>query len=60
MNKKELLILSLIIFLSVVIWLIADIYHAITEEKIKFKEEVSIIFQYKINDDLLKILKEKK
>jgi len=60
MNKKELLILSIVVFLSVIVWLIADIYHAATETKIKIKEETPTFVQYKIKDNILKILKEKR
>jgi|YNPMSStandDraft_1061717.scaffolds.fasta_scaffold75671_1 hypothetical protein len=60
LSKKELLILSIIIFLSVIAWLIADIQHAVTESKIKIKEEPPAFTQFKINNDILMILKEKK
>lgn len=52
--------LSIIIFLSAIAWLVADIYHAITESKIKIKEEAPAFTQFKINHDILEILKEKK
>ncbi|MFH0979594.1 MAG: hypothetical protein V1803_01465 [Candidatus Roizmanbacteria bacterium] len=60
MNKKELLFLSIGIFLTVVAWLIADIYHAATEEKIKTKIEIPTLNNYKISKELLEILKNKK
>jgi hypothetical protein len=57
MNKKEILLLSIGVFLTVVAWLIADIYHASTEDKIKSKISLPQVNQYKINKDLLETLK---
>lgn len=59
MNKKEILLLSIGVFLTVVAWLIADIYHASTEDKIKSKVNLPQIYQYKIDKDILEILKNK-
>lgn len=57
MNKKELLLISIGIFFTVIAWLIADIYHAATTEKIKSKVEASTpLKKYKINADILKNL----
>ena len=44
MNKKELLLLSIGIFLTVLSWLVADVYHAASEEKIKAKIEIPRVF----------------
>ena len=57
MNKKEILLLSMGVFLTVVAWLIADIYHASTEDKIKSKISSPQVYQYKINKDILETLK---
>ena len=57
MNKKEILLLSIGIFLTIVAWLIADIYHTSTEDKIKSKISLPQIHQYKISKDLLETLK---
>lgn len=59
MNKKEVLLLSIGVFLTVIAWLIADIYHASTESKIKLKVNLPQIYQYKINKDILETLKNK-
>ena len=59
MNKKEVLFLSIGVFLTVVAWLIADIYHAATEEKIKTKVNIPTLNNYKIDKDLLESLKTK-
>lgn len=60
MNKKELLFFSIGVFLTVVAWLIADVYHAATEEKIKSKIELPHLVKYEINEEILKKLEEKK
>ena len=60
MNKKELLLISIGIFFTVIAWLIADIYHAATTEKIKTKIEASTsLKKYEISADILSNLKER-
>lgn len=57
MNKKELLLISICIFLTVIAWVIADIYHAATTEKIKSGVEMPPLRQYKVNAEILNTLK---
>ncbi len=59
MNRKEVLLLSIGVFLTVIAWLIADIYHASTEDKIKSRMSLPQVYQYKISKDLLETLKNK-
>ena len=59
MNKKDILFLSVGIFLTVLAWLIADIYHASTEQKIQTKVEVPTLENYTISKDLLNIIQNK-
>lgn len=59
MNKKELLLISICIFFTVIAWLIADFYHAATTEKIKAKIELPVMKTYQINSEVLKTLQEK-
>lgn len=59
MNKKELLFLSVGVFLTVIAWLVADIYHASTEDKIKSRIEVPKLDNYKISKELLEVIKSK-
>lgn len=59
MNKKELLLISVGIFLTVIAWLIADVYHAATEDKIKTKVEAASLKKYDVNTDILKNLLER-
>lgn len=57
MNKKEILLLSIGVFLTVVAWLIADIYHAATEEKIKQRVELPALKKYQVEEKILEDLK---
>ncbi|MEK7633338.1 MAG: hypothetical protein AAB437_00650 [Patescibacteria group bacterium] len=57
MKRKEILLLSIGVFLTVIAWLIADIYHTSTEDKIKSKINLPQINRYEINKDLLETLK---
>ena len=59
MKRKEIFILSVGIFLTVLAWLIADIYHAATFDKIKEKEEIPTLNNYQIKKDVLEKLKQK-
>lgn len=59
MNKKELLFISIGVFLTVIAWVVADIYHAATEEKIKTRVNVPTLNNYKIEKNLLEVLKNK-
>lgn len=59
MNRKELLLLSIGVFLTVVAWLVADIHHAATEEKIKIKTAIPTLKRYEIKEDVLTILRDK-
>lgn len=59
MDKKELLILSIIIFLSVIMWLIADIYHSMSVSKIKESELPPTIINYKVDKNILDLLENK-
>lgn len=59
MNKKEILYIAISIFLTVIAWLVADLYHASTEEKIKNKIAIPKIENYQIKKDILEILENK-
>ncbi|MFA6080895.1 MAG: hypothetical protein WC741_00625 [Patescibacteria group bacterium] len=59
MNKKEVLLLSVGVFLTVVYWLVSDIYHASTEDKIKSKLTLPQVNRYNISRELLDTLKSK-
>ena len=59
MNRKELLAISVGIFLTIIAWMVADLYH--TKQSTVVEEIVNQgdIPSYKINPTIFKILKEK-
>ncbi len=59
MSKKEVLILSISIFLTVIAWLIADIIHASTRERIEEKVTLPNIENYTIDRKIIEILESK-
>jgi len=59
MNRKEVLILSVGVFLTVISWLIADIHHASTEDKIKSRIVIPQVQQYNISKEMLETLRNK-
>lgn len=59
MNKRELFILSIGIFFTVVAWVIADFFHISTQTKTKARIRVPTENKYDINSKILKILDEK-
>jgi len=59
MNRKELLLLSIGVFLTVIAWLVADIIHASSQEKVKVNMEIPTLKKYQINKNLLNTLKNK-
>lgn len=60
MNKKELLVISITVFLTVVAWLIADIIHVSAEEKIKSGINIPQMRIYHIDKEVFTILETKK
>lgn len=61
MNKKELLFISITIFLTAIAWLIADIYQVSSQPKIKAIIKLpEISTNYQIDKNILNTLKEKK
>ncbi|KKP68565.1 MAG: hypothetical protein UR68_C0001G0015 [Candidatus Roizmanbacteria bacterium GW2011_GWA2_35_19] len=59
MKKKELLLLSIGVFLTVLAWLIADIFHAATQEKVRAKTQIPTLDKYQIKREILNVLKER-
>lgn len=60
MNRKEIFLLSICIFLTAFAWLLADLFHANTKEKTKIDTSVPIIKTYSIDGKLLNTLQERK
>lgn len=59
MNKKEFLLITICVFVSVIMWMFADIYHKTAEERIKNKTPIPEIKEYQIAEDVLEILEKK-
>lgn len=59
MNKKEILVISIGIFMTIIAWMIADLYH--TKQTTVVEEVANQVFvpSYKIDPSLFTILKEK-
>ena len=60
MSKAELLFLSVGIFLTIVAWTIADIYHVSKTKSIVPKMEVIKVNNYHVDKEIIKLLKSRK
>ncbi len=59
MNTKELLAISIGIFLTIVAWMVADLYHAKQSTVVDGVVNQAEVPSYKINPTVFTILKEK-
>ncbi len=59
MNKKELLAISVGIFLTIIAWMVADLYHAKQTIVVEDVVNQADVPNYKINPTIFTILKEK-
>ena len=59
MNKKELLAISIGIFLTIIAWMVADLYHAKQTTVVEDVVNQAEVPNYKINPTIFSILKEK-
>ncbi len=57
MNRKEFLIISVTIFLTVIAWVTADIIHSQVEEHLKNQVSLPTVQKYNINEQVFSILK---
>jgi hypothetical protein len=61
MKQKEFFVISITVFLTVIAWLIADIYHISTTEKVKLvNPKILKPIDININPEVIKVLEEKK
>lgn len=61
MKRKEFLVISITIFLTIIAWLIADIYHVSTTEKVKLiNPKVLKPMNVNIDTKIFKLLEEKR
>ena len=56
MNRKETLVISITIFLTVIAWVTADVLHAKAQEQIKNKVVLPSIKKYNIDQNVFTIL----
>ncbi len=59
MNKKEVLFISITIFMTVIAILIAGIYHASTQKILENKSSLPLVKVYNIDKNILDILDQK-
>lgn len=60
MNKKEIFLLSLTIFCTIIAWIIADIYHIKNTQQVKLKNrDLPKKIDFFLDENIFKILKEK-
>ncbi len=59
MNKKEIFILSLTIFLTVIAWTIAEIIHASTKDYNQELKSLQVIRSYKLEKNIFDIIESK-
>ncbi|QQG44727.1 MAG: hypothetical protein HYW86_02315 [Candidatus Roizmanbacteria bacterium] len=60
MNQRELLIISIGVFLTIIAWMIIDIFQIRNQNTISQKIKTVEAVQFKIDDKVFKILNEKK
>lgn len=56
MNRKELFIISLTVFFTVIAWVVSDIFHAQARERSKFDTTVPSTEQSSIDQNVFTIL----
>lgn len=59
MNRKEVLLISIGVFLTVIAWLMADIYHAAAREYQKDSVNLPLVTQTAVKKDMVEVLKSK-
>ena len=59
MNQKELFWISVTVFLTIVAWMILDIYRVKTQTTIESKLQSLQTVDFKIKPDILEVLKER-
>lgn len=60
MNKKELLIISVCVFFTIVAWLVADIYHAQSQDTKVIEAAVPPVQSISVNKELLESIRIRK
>lgn len=59
MNRKEVLLISITIFMTIILWVVVDIYHASKIEQVKENKEILQPINTDIDINVFKVLKDK-
>ncbi len=59
MKRKEILYLSICIFLTVVIWLVADLFFAANKDMREEQIANPVLLQYKLDPNIITIVEQK-
>lgn len=56
MKRKELLYISICVFLTILAWLVADLYHSANQKTVQTAIADPVLLQYKIDPNVLRII----
>ncbi len=59
MKHKELLYISVCIFMTIIAWLVADLYHSANQKTVDAIIADPVLLQYKIDTNILKLIENK-
>ncbi len=59
MKHKELLYISICIFMTIIAWLVADLYHSANRKTIDTVIADPVLLQYKIDTRIIKLIESK-
>ena len=59
MKRKELLYISICIFMTIVAWLVADLVHTVNQKTVETVIADPVLLQYKIDPNVLKLIENK-
>jgi len=59
MKRKELVYISICIFMTVLAWLVADIYHSSNRKAVDVVIADPVLLQYKIDTQVIKLIEDK-
>ncbi|MBI4004680.1 hypothetical protein HY358_00925 [Candidatus Roizmanbacteria bacterium] len=60
MNQKELLVLAIVVFFTIIAWMLIDIYLVRNKNIVEREPRVPKVVEFKYDDSVFKLLQEKK
>lgn len=60
MKRKELLYISICVFMTILAWLVADLYHSASQKTIQAAIADPVLLQYKIDPNILQLIENRK